>query len=185
MNNYFLSERNEIKNKINLVLYFTILIYIVSLFLKDAPVISNALIAFIFLLSLFSASGSSYKQRIVNNKISFGIVIFYLYQILSVVLSDNIKSGFSILLLRLPLLILPLAFCFIDFERRTWNKILLFYAVVTTVASIIGFAFGVYLSIKENDSGNLYNDNISDFIGKQAAYFAVYVGVAIMVLLTQ
>lgn len=185
MNNYFLSEKNEIKNKINLVLYFTILAYIISLFLKDAPVISNILMALILILSFFSPSDHTKWQRILKNKISVGIIIFYLYQVLSVALSANMKSGVAILMLRLPLLILPLAFCFIDFEKRTWNKIVLFFAIATTIASIIGFAFGVYLSIKENDSGNLYNDNISDFIGKQAVYFALYVGVAIMVFVIQ
>ncbi len=185
MNNYFLPEKNEVKNKINLVLYFTILGYIISLFIKDAPVITNMLMAFILLLSLLSAPTNSYWERFSKNKISAGIIIFYLYQIISVFLSENIQEGLSILILRLPLLILPLSFCFIEFDKKIWNKILLFYALATTLASIVGFVFGLYRTMVENDTGNLYNDNISNIIGRQAVYFALNVGIAIMALVVQ
>jgi O-antigen ligase len=185
MNIYFLIEKNEVKRKINLVLYFLILAYIISLFLKDMPVITNVLMAFICLLSILSVSPANYLKQLSTDKISLGIVLFYLYQVISVLLSQDIQSGLAVLILRLPLLILPLSFCFIDFEKKIWDKILLFYAVTTTIASIIGFLFGVYRSIVEHDTGFLYNDNISVYIGKQSVYFAYYVAVAIIIFVVQ
>lgn len=185
MKNYFLPEENEIKSKINLVLYFTILGYIVSLFFKDAPVVSNIFIIFIFLSSFFSPSSYNLKERFIRNRINIGITLFYLFQVLSVFLSENIRDGLAILLLRAPLLLLPLSFCFIEFDKKIWSKILLFYALTTVFASVIGFIYGVYRTLIENDTGNLYNDNISYIIGKQAVYFAFYVGVAIMIFVIQ
>jgi O-antigen ligase len=181
-NTYFFPEEGEIKTKANYVLYFTLLAYIVSLFLKDTPVITNLLMIGIFVLSVVQIK--SLKQ-FYNNPVNIGILVFYSYQLISVLLSDNIQSGFTILLFRMPLFILPLAFCFIDFEKRSWDKLLLFYALITTAASIVGFLLAVFKSQIENDTGFLYNDNISVFLGKQSVYFAYYVAIAILVFIIQ
>ncbi len=130
-------------------------------------------------------SPTNYFKHLSKNRICLGFIVFYIYQLISVLFSQDITSGTAILVSRLPLLVLPLAFCFIDFKKKTWDKILLFYAIITTVASIIGFSFGIYKAIVENDSGFLYNDNISIFLSKQAVYFAFYVSIAILIFVIQ
>jgi len=67
---------------------------------------------------------------------------------------------------------------------KTWKRILLFYASVTTLASMLGFAFGAYMAVTHHDSGYLYNDNISELLlDKQAVYFGFYVNVAILIFI--
>jgi len=86
--------------------------------------------------------------------------------------------------LRLPLFILPLAFCLIEFEERTWHNILFFYVLATVVASLTGFSYGTFLAIKENNTAFFYNDNISQLLlGKQAAYFGLYINVAVLAII--
>ncbi|MBA3704804.1 MAG: O-antigen ligase family protein [Bacteroidetes bacterium] len=141
--------------------------------------------ALIFLLSLISISSHNHPKSFFKGGISISIIIFFLYQLISILLSENLKDGFAILLLRLPLFILPLSFCFIEFEKKIWDKILLFYAVITTIASVIGFSYGIYISISEKDTGYMYNDGISEILGKQAVYFSFHIAVALMVFIIQ
>ena len=164
-------------------LYFSILAYIVSIYIKNAPVVSNALMFLILVFGVLSVHVSKYKQQFIGQKINLGMLMFFLCQLLSVLLSSDKTTGFSILTLRLPLLIFPLAFCFIDFEQRTWRGILLIYALVTSMASIVGFGYGTYLAMHENNTAFYYNDNISELLlGKQAAYFGLYINAAIITI---
>jgi O-antigen ligase len=162
-------------------LYVLILAYIVSLYVKNAPVLSNSLMFLIFLLAFISAPPASYKDIFLKQKVCLGIALFFLVQVISVLFSSDKTDGFDILSLRLPLFIFPLAFCLIDFERKTWQNILLFYVLVTTIASIAGFLYGAHMASQEENSAYYYNDNISELLlGKQAAYFGLYVNAAIL-----
>jgi O-antigen ligase len=163
------------------VIYYALLAYIVSLYIKNAPVISNGLMFSILLLGILSISRGNYLTSFSKNRINLGILLFFIFQIISVLFSSDKVSGFDIISLRLPLLILPLAFCFIEFEEKTWRNILLFYAITTALASLAGFMYGARIAIHENNSAYYYNDNISELLlGKQAAYFGLYVNVAIL-----
>lgn len=168
--------------KFGALLYYAILTYIVSIYIKNAPVVSNALMFLILVFSVLSIKPADLKQQLVKYKINSGMILFFLFQVISVLLSYDKASGFSIISLRLPLLVLTLAFCFIEFEQKTWYAILFFYALVTTIASVIGFGYGAYLATHESNTAYYYNDNISDLLwGKQAAYFGLYVNAAIIV----
>ncbi|OFY85776.1 MAG: hypothetical protein A3F72_21620 [Bacteroidetes bacterium RIFCSPLOWO2_12_FULL_35_15] len=185
MSNYFSSVKHEITGKTNLVLYYILLAYILSLFLKDAPVVSNILMSVIFVLSLAAISKENFRDSIRKNKVLLGIIFFFLLQILSLFLSEDKKEGAALILRRLPLFLLPASFIFINFPKKIWNKIALFYAVTTTLASVIGFTYGAYSYFISKDSGFLYNDNISLILSKQAVYFAFYVSVAIVIFAEQ
>ena len=162
-------------------LYFSIIAYIFSIYIKNAPVVSNAFMFLILVFGVLSIPVSKYKQQLQNQKVNLGMIAFFLLQCISVVLSSDKAMGFNILSLRLPLLIFPLAFCFINFEQRTWNNILLFFVLVTAFASLIGFGYGCYLAMHENNTAYYYNDNISELLlGKQAAYFGLYINAAII-----
>ena len=164
-------------------LYILILGYILSLYIKNAPVVSNSLMFVIFILAFISVSPTSYKEIFLKQKVCLGIALFFLLQVISVLFSSNKADGFDILSLRLPLFIFPLAFCLIDFERKTWLNILLFYVLVTTIASIAGFLYGAYMANQEENTAYYYNDNISELLlGKQAAYFGLYINAAILTI---
>jgi O-antigen ligase len=136
--------------------------------------------AAIFLMPWINVSPTHYKESFLKNKINLGLILFYLVQVISVLFSADKADGFDILRVRMSLFILPVAFCLIDFEQVTWRKILGFYVLIATVASVAGFIYGIYMAKINHNLGYLYNDNISWLLlGKQAAYFGLYVNVAI------
>lgn len=178
------TQHSKGSSKLSTFLFYTILAYIISIYIKNAPVVSNALMFLLLLQAILSISGSHIKEQLLKNKVYIGMLLFFLLELVSVLLSNDKSSGFNILSLRLPLLVMPLAFCFIEFEPRRWTTILLFYATVTTLASLIGFGYGTYMAIHENNTAYYYNDNISDLLfGKQAAYFGLYVNAAIIIFI--
>ncbi len=186
MPNYFSSIKpEEGTSKTNRILYYTLLTYIVSLFLKGAPVISNILMGAVLALSLSTISKENFIDSIRKSKVLIGIIFFFLLQIFSLLLSEDKKEGMALLLRRLPLFLLPASFIFINFKKETWNKISLFYALAATLASIVGFFYGAYGFFVSKDSGFLYNDNISMILGKQAVYFGLFVSSAIVIYLFQ
>jgi O-antigen ligase len=60
----------------------------------------------------------------------------------------------------------------------------LIFAASTILFSLIGLLYRTYFYIFEiSDSGYFYNDNIIDIFSMQAVYYAVYVNIAIFILL--
>jgi O-antigen ligase len=182
---FFIPVKNEIDHKTDLIAYYALLVYIVSIFSHYIPVVSNIMMALVFVLSLVSAFKNRGGHFIQKNKALLGIVLFFLAQLLSVFLSTNKQEGFNQVSTVVPFFLFATSFCFLDFKQETWFKILRFYAVVTVMASIIGFSVGLYYTITKHDTGFLYNDNICDVLGKQAVYFAVYVSIAIIIFIFQ
>lgn len=171
-------------NKINQFIYYTLLLYILSIYFKDFPAFTNTLTLILFVIPLFNESGRKNFFNFSKNSINFGFILFFILQIISLLYSNDTETGFNILQRRLPLLIIPMAFCLIDFNEKTWLKILLFFAFLTSFVSVLGFCFGVYNSLKYNDTGYLYNDNISSFLfGIQAVYFAFYINIAVIIFI--
>jgi O-antigen ligase len=178
--------KDKTKGKFGIIIYYSILCFIVSLFIKDIPVVSNLLMLSIFLLAWVNIPPKQYCPHFLKHPVNIGIIFFFLFHLFSLICSTDKVSGLEVLQKRLPLFILPVAFCLIDFENKTWNKILLFFAISTTVASIIGFSYSSYLAITEHDNGFLYNDNISAILfGKQAIYFAIYINFAVFIFIYQ
>lgn len=182
----FLFKKESPTGRISKFIYYAILGYIVSLFLKNSPVVSNLFMAAIFGMAWF-AKPLNFKQlaqNIKGNKVIAGLLIFFLLEFISAIFSHDKQGGFDMLRVRLSLLVLPLAFLFIDFDQKTWRRILIFYVVLAVAASLIGFSFGVVLALETHNPGYLYNDNISyQLVGKQAAYYSFYVDIAIFILL--
>ena len=164
--------------------YYLLLAYCISLYIKHAPVVTNLLLFSVFIAAIFIGYGKNYFHALKKNKIISGLLLFFIYQVLSVCTSVNKEAGLQVLLMRLPLFLLPCSFCLVDFDKKIWVKIALFYAFTTTLASIFGFAYGIYMALHMKDTGYLYNDNISELLlDKQAVYFGFYINAALIVFL--
>ncbi|MEO6904701.1 MAG: O-antigen ligase family protein [Bacteroidia bacterium] len=181
MINYFFSVKNEVKNKINITCYYLILGYIISLYINNAPVLTNLLMVLLLIFSLFNVRELGFLNSLQQNPACICITVIFFLQLLSVIYSNNKIEGMAIIVQKTPLFIIPLTFCFLSFKKKIWYKIILFYAIVTTIASLLGFLGGSYNAVINNDSGFLYNDNICSVFSKQAVYFAWYISVAILV----
>jgi O-antigen ligase len=169
-------------NKSGTILFYTILAYIISLFLKDAPVATNIMMATIFVLAFIFKPYHQIIPSLLKNRIDLYIIIFYILLVFSLIYSSDKIEGFHVLNRRLPLFMLPLAISLIDFEQKTWHKVLFFYLIITVIASSAGFIYAIRNTLQYHDTGYLYNDNISVFLfRKQAVSFAFYVGIAILI----
>ena len=182
---FFLPEKNEIDSNIHLIAYYAILIYIISLFSQYIPVVTNVTMGLLFLLSLMLLFKKGSGALVKKNKVLLGIVLFYFILFISVLFSTNKKDGFNLLSDTIPFFLLAISFLFIEFKQITWNRLIRFFAVATTVASMAGFGAGLYYMRQTHDTGFLYNDNICLILGKQAVYFAFYVGIAILIYIYQ
>lgn len=180
MNYFFLPAKHEIDNNANVIAYYALLVYILSLFSEFIPVITNIMMVCVVLIAIYNTR-NGFLRGIRENKAILGIVIFYLLQICSVLLSNNMKDGFKTLSNTVPFLLFGFAFCFIGFPQKTWKRMLHFFALATTAASVIGFLKSVSDVLRTHDTGYLYNDNLCFILGKQAVYFSLYVGIAIII----
>jgi O-antigen ligase len=181
MIDYFFSKKKVIKNKINITCYFLILGYIISLYINNAPVLTNMLMVLLLIFSLFNIRELGFLNSLQQNRACISITIIFFIRLISLIYSTDKAEGVTIITQQIPLLIIPLSFCFLEFKKEIWYKIILFYAIVTTVASFLGFLVGAYHMLITNDSGFLYNDNICTLFSKQAVYFAWYISVAIII----
>ncbi len=185
MPSLFSFKEDQQNGKYTAGIYWLLLLYICSLFLKSSPVVSNVFIAAITVLAFFNCSPKNYAAQFTKNKVNLGFILFFFLQVISLFYSSDSSTGFQVLSLRAPVFLLPLAFALINFEKRTWNTIAVFYAFATTIASVAGFVYSVFLTIKTKDTGYLYNDNVSDLLlGKQAVYFAFYVNSAVFIFIS-
>ena len=182
MNYFFLPAKKEIDHNANLLAYFAMLVYILSLFSKFIPVVTNSMIGCIFAVALYNTR-NGFFSGIKKNTAILGIIIFYMLQIFSMLLSENVSEGFKILSNTVPFILFGFAFCFIEFQQKTWHRILHFFALATTGASIFSFFVSVAEVLRTQDSGYLYNDNLCFIIGKQAVYFSLYVSISIIIFI--
>lgn len=180
MINYFFSVKNEVKNKVNIICYYLILGYIISLY-NNAPVLTNILMVLLLIFSLLNIRELGFLNSLQQNRACVSITIIFFLLLISVIYSNNKVEGMAIIVQKTPLFIIPITFCFLNFKKEVWYKIILFYAITTTIASLLGFSAGVYNMLISDDSGFLYNDNICSLFSKQAVYFAWYISVAIII----
>jgi O-antigen ligase len=180
MSYFFLPVKNELDQKANFLAYYALLVYIISLFSEFIPVVTNVMMGCILLAAIICMR-NGVKASIQKNKVLVGIIIFYVLQIISMLLSANVADGFKTLSNTVPFLLFGIAFLFIEFKQLTWNRVLHFFALATTLASLVGFAKSVSDVLRTHDTGYLYNDNLCYIIGKQAVYFSLYVSIAILI----
>lgn len=173
-------EKNA-ESKFEKYTYYLILAYILSLFLKSSPSITNIIMFLIVVAAVLAFRKKGWKN---DKYIFFGIGAFYFFQGASLLYSNDFSEGLRVMQLRLPILSFVVGSLFIRFSNEVWKKIILFYSLSTLIVSLMGFIYGLSQTIKFNDTGYLYNDNISVLLfGKQAVYFGLYVNIAILGLL--
>ncbi len=185
MNVHFITKKNEIKTKPEQFSYYILLAYIVSLYIKDAPVITNILMGLLFCLSILQFFKKKTTFSLKQNSVLAGIIFFYLFQIISVAYSENKQEGLNILSATVPVLIFAITFSLLHFKPERWDNVLYFYASITTIASVAGFADGAFKAYHTGDTGYFYNDNICAVFSRQAVYFAFYISIAIVIFIFQ
>jgi O-antigen ligase len=161
------------------ILYFGLAAFFITLFLPDMPVINNIVIGGILVYSFFYNTLMEKRQLFRQRKEIGFMILFYLLHIISAFFSENKQEAMTMLVLRLPLLVFPLALGLLYISPALKNRILLYYSAITTLAALVCLLYALGQYAKFHDAGYLYDDSLSKAIRRQSIYFALMVGLAL------
>ncbi len=162
------------------ILCLLISIFFITLYLPNSmPVINNGCIGLIFVYSFFYNSISEKITLLKQRKAIVLIILFYLLHLLSAFFSVNKNEAIAMLGLRIPLLMFPIAIGLIYVRQELKERILLVYSFTVTIAAAVCFIAALNVFYKTGRSAFLYDDSLTEAIGKQSIYFALMVNLAI------
>lgn len=159
--------------------YALIAAFFVSLYLPTMPVINNIVIGLIVVYSFFYTPLAEKKQLLRSRKAVWLMLLFFGLHIFSTFLSHNKDEAVTMLLMRTPLVLFPLAFGLVFINEELKNRIWWLYAVVTTLAALVCLVWALSVYHRSGDAAFLYNDSMSIAIGKQSIYFAMMINMAV------
>jgi len=163
-------------------LYFrSICLFVISLY---GPFIKFNNVAIICMgLAWIYAGNYRHLKRLLMNKAAMALLLWYLYQVCTLVYSTNRSNGLKWTEYRSPLIYLPFFLGTSLLLKSEIKKILLLFAWTTAAAALLGLGYGVFQTLNTGDTGYLYNDSLGILFEKQAVYFAMYVNFAVVILL--
>jgi len=161
------------------LLYFGIAAFFISLFLPDMPVINNIIIGGLFLVSLIYNPFAEKVQLLRQRKEIVLMILFFLWHIVSGIVSLNHKEALVMLALRLPLLVFPLSIGLLHIRAELKDRILLAFIIIITATSMVCMVYSIGQYRQFHDAGYLYNDSLTSVIKVQSIYFALIVNLAL------
>jgi len=161
------------------LLYFGIAAFFISLFLPDMPVINNIIIGGLFLVSLIYNPFAEKVQLLRQRKEIALMILFFLWHIVSGIVSLNHKEALVMLALRLPLLVFPLSIGLLHIRAELKDRILLAFIIIVTGTSMVCMVYSLGQYHQFHDAGYLYNDSLTSVIKVQSIYFALIVNLAL------
>jgi len=108
------------------------------------------------------------------------IILFFLFNCVSALLSDNLKEGISWVGIRISLLIFPLALGTISISPQLKDRIILGFVAATGCAAVLCLVYALVRTLNTGDWSLLYNDNLSDITHLQSIYFAMLINIALL-----
>lgn len=160
-------------------LYWLVTAFFCTLFLPDMPVFNNIVTGGIFVFCFFYNGLAEKRRLLAARKEMLLMILFYLLHIVSAMFSQDKKEAFTMLALRMPLLIFPLSLGLVYIRPLLKNRILFSYGLVVTIAGVVCLVYALVKYSSTGDSVWLYNDSLTYAIKMQSSYFALVVTVAI------
>jgi len=159
--------------------FLSICLFVITLY---GPVSQVNNVAIMIMGAAWIYSGG-YKRlgSLFSDKVALGLMIFYVFQALTLFYTKNKTVGGMWLEYRSPMMYLSLILGTSIVSVLQRRKLLLLFAWVTAAAAILGLLFGAIMFARTGDSGYVYNDNLGTLFDKQAVYFAMYVNFAVMI----
>lgn len=180
MNTVFMHWRKAASHRKETVLYLLLLAFMATLYIHQTA-INSICMGMLFVYGL-STSTIAEKWELLKSRPAVQLMLlFFLLHVVSTAFSANKTEAIDLLIRRLPLAMFPLALGLITISNRLKNKLVLAFAVVTTLAalyclipSLIAFSKFRYVGVLFN------NDLLSVYIDKQTNYFGTMVNIAII-----
>ena len=161
-------------------LYILSLAFFFSLYMPVLHWLYNALmwmlVAFSFYFNTLREKWALLKQR----KAMLLMMLFFLLNLLSALLSRDVAEGISWVGIRLSLFAFPLAWGSISLSSNLKNKLLGAYILATTAGAAMCLSYGLFRSFYYHDWSLMYNDNLSELTDLQSIYVALLVNIALL-----
>jgi O-antigen ligase len=154
-------------------------VFFFTFYLPAAPVINNLAIVALAIFCGFFNSGTEKLRLLRERPAILFIMLFYILQVLSLYLSDDKAKAWLYLQVRIPLLLFPISLGLIYIRDALKLRMYFIYAFITTLAALFCLVSAMTIYYRTGDSGYIYNDSLTDAIGKQSVYFALMVNIAI------
>jgi O-antigen ligase len=154
-------------------------LFFFTFYLPGSPLINNIAIVCLVIFCGFFNTGIEKLRLLRQRPELLFIVLFYILQIFSLYLSRDKDRTWLFLQVRIPLLLFPISLGLIYIRHALKIRIYLIYAIITTMAAFFCLVSAMIVFNRTGDSGFIYNDSLSDAIGKQSVYFALMVNIAI------
>ncbi|QEC42195.1 O-antigen ligase family protein [Pseudobacter ginsenosidimutans] len=153
--------------------------FMISFFLPGMPVVNNILFGLLFVYSfLFNTHGE--KGWLLRRRLAVaGMIVFFLLQVLSVLYSSNKKEGLEMVVLRLPMLMFPIAIGTIRIGDLLKKRLMALWVMVMLLAAVVTFICSMVVVIRTGESSWFYNDSLTVAIGWQSSYFAILLTVTL------
>lgn len=110
------------------------------------------------------------------------MLLFFGWIVVSLLLSEYFKPGLSFLDPRLALFYFPLCMGSLQLRTHLRNRILLGFALLTTLALLVCLGYGIVRSQGLAHPEFLYNDSLTEVLGQQSIYVALLVNISIYIL---
>jgi len=160
-------------------LYFFLLFFFATLYTPVTPVPNGVCMWLLFVYTFFYSSFSEKWQLLKQRKEIIIILLFYLLNCISGLLSENRHEGISWMGIRIALFAMPFAIGTIYIKPALKERLLYAFATVTAIAAIASLVWGVIRSVRLQDASLLYNDSLSEALNLQSIYFSMLINLAI------
>jgi len=159
--------------------YFFMLFFFFALYMPGVNWLYNAAMWGIFVYSFFVNTPAEKWALLKKRKAMLLLVLFFLLNCASGILSENTREGISWIGIRISFLVFPVAIGSIYVGKLLKERLLFAFVTATTCAAALCICYAVVRAIYHHDASLLYNDNLSDIINLQSIYFAMLVNLAL------
>ena len=163
------------------ILFGLILIFLATLYFPWVPLLSVITATCLVLFGLFFNSWREKWHLAKQRKHLLWMLLFFVWVAISVLLSSNFHAALRYLDPRLPLLYFPASIGLIELRKEVRERILLWFAWLTTAVVLFCFCWSLSRSEFFNKPEFLYNDAFTEILGQQSIYISLLVNFSIYI----
>lgn len=163
------------------VLFGLILFFLFTLFFPKPAIVTIIAIVALLLYSLFFSSLKEKWAVVKQRRHLQGMFLFFAVVLVSVFMSSDLDKALNFLDGRIALFYLPLVIGTLQLRKAFRDKVLLGFALLTTVICLACFLIGLQRSHFFQQPEYLYNDALTEILTQQSIYISLLVNLSIYI----
>jgi O-antigen ligase len=172
------SQKGKVMGRSKIVLALTVALLFFHL--TSSLLIANAMIGLLLLTVFIDRNIGSKLKILASSRDWFVLISLFLTFAVSAFYSEETMQAWKIIELRLPLLLFPLVYGLAPMTVKQKELTFKFFIGLVSILPLIGMLTQWNTYLETGDSGWFYSDNIVQYVGKQAVYFAMYINFAVV-----